>query len=425
PLVPLNEELDLIAIQSPDSNVQSSPPVGELPVLPTSPMSFPDRINRLPHSPALEYLSSKGTPPLSQLPLIPLATSGLHQWPGGQRGTGAGMGPSADGWPAPSSLTVDDWERCWATQVEVATMSPNPATFSDRHSFGNAPSNNLRLAHYSQLNHSEAIAPMDYIGTGQQPPSFTTTTQAFPSGADFLAGVGQQPPSILAESSEAEASIWSAEPMSFKWTRDRLNQELAILMANTTPADCQVILAAAATERNQDIGGPTVASLTGYEWLSQFTLPQQRAEPARPPIHMILPLPHAAPLTSKFGWRTHPIFGGQRFHYGLDYGAPHGTPILASIPGRVETTGSLDGYGLTVIVENEELGLRTLYAHMSGIGVNKGDGVEQGVVLGWVGNTGNSTGPHLHFEVHRYTDGGWVAIDPLQAAADLIEATKP
>ncbi|NEQ95381.1 MAG: M23 family metallopeptidase [Cyanothece sp. SIO2G6] len=327
-------------------------------------------------------------------------------------------------------MTVADWERCWAGQMAVATASPAQLSSNDL-SLGNLSlsdrytSSNIHLTSEFHLHQSRAIAPMDYIGTGQQPPSFATTAQPFPIGANFLAGVGQQPPSILTEAGEPARSL--AEPIAFKWTRDRLNQELATLMANTTPTDCQPFIADNTPPQGEhhDIGGPTVASLTGYEWLSQFTFPQQTREQYRPPVHMILPLPYAAPLTSKYGWRSHPIFGGRRFHFGIDYGAPHGTPILASIPGRVETTGSLDGYGLTVIVENEELGLRTLYAHMAGIGVDKGEAVEQGAVLGWVGNTGNSTGPHLHFEVHRYTAEGWVATDPLQAAADLIEAAKP
>ncbi|MGK7889447.1 MAG: M23 family metallopeptidase [Leptolyngbyaceae cyanobacterium] len=455
PLVPLNEDLDLIAIQTSTLGMNGLPPVDELPVLPTISLTIPDGMAPFPHSPNQGYSSGPIASPLAQLPLLPLAISGLHQWPGTQwLGVQQETGSTGDQWPAPTSLTVDDWERCWAAQTEMAMTPPTSLTVDDRtsgaalryHASPRATPGKIDDFQLEQMEQPEAIAPMNYIGTGQQPPSFTTTsftatsftTPTFPTGANFLAGVGQQPPSILAETTELESSLWLADPITFQWTRDRLDQELATLMTNTTPMDCQTFLAEAATSTSRqgidrptntggptDIGGPAIASLTGYEWLSQFALSQQAVSPHHQPIQMILPLPHAAPLTSKFGWRIHPIYGGRRFHFGIDYGAPHGTPILASIPGRVETIGALDGYGLTVIVENEELGLRTLYAHMAGIRVNKGEVVEQGTVLGWVGNTGNSTGPHLHFEVHRHTDEGWVAMDPLQAAANLMESTQP
>ena len=137
-------------------------------------------------------------------------------------------------------------------------------------------------------------------------------------------------------------------------------------------------------------------------------------------MRMVLPLAVPAAITSHFGWRTHPIYGGRRFHFGIDFGAPMGTPVLAAVSGRVETSNYLDGYGLTVILENQDLEQRTLYAHMSGIAVQSGTWVEQGDVIGWVGSTGNSTGPHLHFEVHQFRGNEWVAVDPLQAAAQLI-----
>ncbi len=131
------------------------------------------------------------------------------------------------------------------------------------------------------------------------------------------------------------------------------------------------------------------------------------------PFQMIFPLAIPAPITSTFGWRTHPIFGGRRFHYGIDFGAPTGTPVLAALPGYVETSSYLDGYGLTVVIENQDVKQRNLYAHLSEIAVTPGTWVEQGTIIGWVGSTGNSTGPHLHFEVHQLGDQGWVAVDPM------------
>ncbi|NET49761.1 MAG: M23 family metallopeptidase [Merismopedia sp. SIO2A8] len=392
PLIPLDDDLELIGIQ-PSLPSPSLPSIDTLPVLPTTPLSTPNTLYDPP-----EIASSS-----DQLPLVPLVSLGLHQWP---RTTFRGL-------PAPTSLTVEELRNCVLNGAQLSLRDQDA----------------LQDAIADQM----TSEPMAYIGSGQQPPSVTKSSEQFPVGGDFLAGVGQQPPSILPDSSWSGPPALSSEPVTLKWTRARLNAELEAIATSTPPStpatncDDTFIANADESESNTDsaqIGGRTVASLTGYEWLSQFALSQPQPTPQRSPVQMILPLPTAAPMTSKFGWRTHPIYGGRRFHFGLDYGAPMGTPILASISGRVVTTGSLDGYGLTVIVENEELGLRTLYAHMSGIGVQEGREVEQGAVLGWVGSTGNSTGPHLHFEVHKQTQEGWVAMDPLQVASELMGRNK-
>ncbi|MBW4564166.1 MAG: M23 family metallopeptidase [Mojavia pulchra JT2-VF2] len=126
---------------------------------------------------------------------------------------------------------------------------------------------------------------------------------------------------------------------------------------------------------------------------------------------MMFPLSIPSPITSLFGWRTHPITGGRRFHAGTDIGAPMGTPILAAAKGQVETANWLGGYGLAVVI-NHSSAQQTLYGHMSEIFVQPGQWVEPGTMIGRVGSTGNSTGPHLHFEVRHLTPNGWVATDP-------------
>jgi murein DD-endopeptidase MepM/ murein hydrolase activator NlpD len=128
-------------------------------------------------------------------------------------------------------------------------------------------------------------------------------------------------------------------------------------------------------------------------------------------VQIIFPLAMQAPITSEFGWRIHPITGAPRFHRGLDLGAPYGTPILAAKTGRVETADFTDGYGLTVVIRHNNT-QQTLYAHMSQILVKPGDWVQQGSIIGQVGSTGNSTGPHLHFEFLQMTSQGWMALDP-------------
>lgn len=112
----------------------------------------------------------------------------------------------------------------------------------------------------------------------------------------------------------------------------------------------------------------------------------------------IWPLPGYSP-GSAYGWRIHPIWGDRRFHAGEDIGAPSGTSILAADSGIATVIpDNGNGYGNYIII-NHGGGRTTLYAHMSGFAVSNGATVTQGQTIGYVGSTGNSTGPHLHFEV--------------------------
>jgi murein DD-endopeptidase MepM/ murein hydrolase activator NlpD len=126
----------------------------------------------------------------------------------------------------------------------------------------------------------------------------------------------------------------------------------------------------------------------------------------------IFPLSIPAPITSLFGWRNHPIFQERRFHAGVDLAAPEGTPVLAAKDGEVLTAEYLGGYGLTVMLRHENGTQETRYPHLSQILVRPGEQIKQGEVVGLVGSTGNSTGPHLHFELRELTAQGWVLIDP-------------
>ncbi|MEL6383094.1 MAG: peptidoglycan DD-metalloendopeptidase family protein [Cyanobacteria bacterium J06626_18] len=155
------------------------------------------------------------------------------------------------------------------------------------------------------------------------------------------------------------------------------------------------------------VGGTTVVSREYFnESIRPLNLLRRGAE------EFVFPLATPAPITSLFGWRTHPIFGDRRFHSGTDLGAPTGTPVLAAKDGEVSVADYLGGYGNTVILRHEDGTQETRYAHLSQILVNTGEKVKQGEVVGLVGSTGNSTGPHLHFELRELTAQGWVLIDP-------------
>ena len=109
-------------------------------------------------------------------------------------------------------------------------------------------------------------------------------------------------------------------------------------------------------------------------------------------------------INSPYGMRTNPVSGIYKLHAGVDIGASYGTSIYAAAGGTVIQAGENGGYGNCVMV-NHGNGYTTLYAHMSSIAVSNGQSVSQGQVLGYVGSTGNSTGPHLHFEVRVSATG--------------------
>jgi murein DD-endopeptidase MepM/ murein hydrolase activator NlpD len=115
-------------------------------------------------------------------------------------------------------------------------------------------------------------------------------------------------------------------------------------------------------------------------------------------------------MTSPFGERFHPILGYMRFHKGVDLAAAAGTPIVAAADGRVLSAGWAGGYGRAVTIAHAG-GIETRYGHMSRLAAYAGELVHRGEVIGYVGSSGLSTGPHLHFEVTRYGQ----AVNPMTA----------
>ena len=114
-------------------------------------------------------------------------------------------------------------------------------------------------------------------------------------------------------------------------------------------------------------------------------------------------------VASGFGYRIHPIYKTKKFHMGMDFTAPTGTEIYATGDGKVqELEWSLKGYGNHVVIDHG-YGYQTLYAHMYRIAVRKGQIIKRGQVIGYIGNTGTSIGPHLHYEVIK--DGN--RVDPI------------
>jgi len=126
-------------------------------------------------------------------------------------------------------------------------------------------------------------------------------------------------------------------------------------------------------------------------------------------------------ISSRFGSRRHPVLRVRRMHHGLDYVAPTGTPVSCVADGRVTVAGWSGGYGRLVEVSHPE-GYITRYGHLSrfGRGIRRGEAVVQGQVIGYVGSTGLSTGPHLHYEVRKFG----AAVNPLRLNPPRAEPVR-
>jgi murein DD-endopeptidase MepM/ murein hydrolase activator NlpD len=192
------------------------------------------------------------------------------------------------------------------------------------------------------------------------------------------------------------------------------------------------------------IGGLTISSNQGISWTPSAPSEQSVVTPlpayfnqkllqpfsrlGLQNVKFIYPLAIPSPISSLFGWRIHPISGVSRMHTGTDIAAPEGTPVLAAMAGKVLLADNLGGYGLTIALEHGDGTEQTLYGHLSEIFVKPGELIKQGAVIGRVGSTGNSTGPHLHLEFRQLTDAGWMAIDPgtllENSMNDLAKALK-
>jgi murein DD-endopeptidase MepM/ murein hydrolase activator NlpD len=148
---------------------------------------------------------------------------------------------------------------------------------------------------------------------------------------------------------------------------------------------------------------PVTGAVTGEDVMAYSSPIQQRAVsvPSRMPLE-------GAQLTSGFGMRTHPVLGGRRAHAGIDLAAPTGTPVYATADGVVSRADWYSSYGLYISVEHGA-SMQTRFAHLSRLAVAAGDNVKKGDLIGYVGSTGRSTGPHLHYEVR--VDG--LAVNPI------------
>jgi murein DD-endopeptidase MepM/ murein hydrolase activator NlpD len=127
-----------------------------------------------------------------------------------------------------------------------------------------------------------------------------------------------------------------------------------------------------------------------------------------------MPLRNYKRMSSGYGYRNHPIRGGRRMHSGMDLAARKGTPIYAAAAGTVTWSGWRGGYGKCVTIDHQNQ-YQSIYGHCSTLHAQAGDNVDRGDLIGYVGSTGNSTGPHLHFEVRKNND----PVNPQRFLPDL------
>ena len=169
----------------------------------------------------------------------------------------------------------------------------------------------------------------------------------------------------------------------------------------------------ASTPSSVPVSALLAGSAASYSLDSFFAVtPRPAPHVGNGDTRLLFPVIGQAITSSGFGWRLHPILGNWLMHAGRDFAAPQGTPVVAALSGRVVSSGLAGGYGIAIELEHSAPRRRTLYGHLSELYVKAGQKVLQGEVIGRVGSTGLSTGPHLHFELRQLSNGGWQAIDP-------------
>ncbi|NJM97723.1 MAG: peptidoglycan DD-metalloendopeptidase family protein [Phormidesmis sp. RL_2_1] len=256
------------------------------------------------------------------------------------------------------------------------------------------------------------VDPTDYSVGATATPNVVVSEQS--TGCQFTVGANQAVPN------GACAAGRTASPAPSQPARGSSASPSAAATASAPAVNVGPVSFSAAGIR---FSGATTAA--GRDYLNRTIRPLVNLQAAQ---QFIFPLSIPSPITSLFGFRIHPISGNHSFHAGTDIGAAQGTPVLAAHDGVVTSADYAGGYGLMVVLEHDlpETKLQTRYAHLSEIFVQPGSAVNKGDVVGLVGSTGNSTGPHLHFEMLQATVNGWVHVNPdgvvQNALANLVKA---
>jgi murein DD-endopeptidase MepM/ murein hydrolase activator NlpD len=222
---------------------------------------------------------------------------------------------------------------------------------------------------------------------------------------DTLASIQRQMRELEKRDNDVYRAIFEANPIpdSARARELEVKQEIAKV---EKIKDNQLVGSITATINN--INSRIAAQRSSYEEVEELVKNKEQLLAHTPAIQPVSNK-DLNRIASGFGYRIDPVYKTTKFHAGLDFSAPQGTPIYATADGTVATAGNTgNGYGNYVVI-NHGYGYETLYGHMVRVKARSGQKVKRGEVIGWVGSTGKSTGPHCHYEVHKYSD----KIDPI------------
>ncbi|MEP6711182.1 MAG: M23 family metallopeptidase [Ferruginibacter sp.] len=224
---------------------------------------------------------------------------------------------------------------------------------------------------------------------------YEVLNERYGSITDKVKTLQEQMATLEKRDNEVYRSIFEANPLPDSMRAKEMDKKKELDKVNVISDD---IIGRDINEQLNNISSRAAYQFKSYDGIEKL-IQNQGAKLACIPAIQPVNNKELTRIASGFGMRIHPIYGIAKMHYGLDFTAPQGTPIYATGDGTVTTAGMGTGTGNHVII-NHGYGYETVYMHMVRIKARDGQRVKRGEVIGWVGSTGASTGPHCHYEVH-------------------------
>ncbi|AFZ43321.1 Peptidase M23 [Halothece sp. PCC 7418] len=380
PLPSLNEDQPA----SPLEPIQASETVPQKPALPDYESVSPLRVNEPESEETAKTSQPQAKPELK--PIQPLVNSPSHSTPQ----------DSSPPQPSPSPSASPEVAESSQPSAPTVNLEPRPAN-----SQNNPPQQQDSGGPVWQRNERTATGDtQDFVDFNGYPP---TGENSLPAPRVEVSDRAENCTTVVEDGKLVSGSC--------KISQDPSESQQAAVDVETLPELPKNFQQPTPPKENQ-----AVSTYTPPEDLPQLKLPDNGDSA------LMFPLARSMPVSSNYGWRIHPIYGNRRFHTGTDFTAPEGTPVVATKSGRVVLADYSSGYGLIVGLRHNDKN-ESRYAHLSQIHVKPGQWVEQGTVIGRVGNTGLSTGPHLHFEWRIRKGSRWIAVNAgkqlLMAKANL------